>query len=85
MRELPEDIIGTCKLIVDQRAAVLHEAGEVAIPIREGRLTPDIVHAELGEVVSRGTGRTSAEEITVFKSVGNAVQDLAVARYLVGR
>lgn len=84
MRELGDDIITPCTFIVDQRKAVLHEAGEIAIPVAEGRLTPDHIHAELGEVIA-GTkpGRTSNEEITVFKSVGNAIQDLAVARYLI--
>ncbi len=85
MRELSEDVIARCKLVVDQRAAVLHEAGEVVIPIKEGRLTPEIIYAELGELVAGRSGRTATDEITVFKSVGNAVQDLAVARYLVGK
>jgi ornithine cyclodeaminase/alanine dehydrogenase-like protein (mu-crystallin family) len=82
LRELDEDIIRNCWLVVDQRAAVLHEAGELAIPIREGRLMPSIIYSELGEVVAGKNGRHSAEDLTVFKSVGNAIQDLAVARYL---
>jgi ornithine cyclodeaminase/alanine dehydrogenase-like protein (mu-crystallin family) len=84
MRELSEDIVASSTLVADQRAAVLHEAGEVAIPIGHGRLTPAIISAELGEVVRGKAGRTSPDEITVFKSVGNAIQDLAVARYLIG-
>jgi ornithine cyclodeaminase/alanine dehydrogenase-like protein (mu-crystallin family) len=83
LRELSEDVIAGCMLVVDQRAAVLHEAGELAIPIRDGRLTPSIIYAELGEIVAGKAGRQSEEELTVFKSVGNAVQDLAVARYLI--
>lgn len=82
MRELSEDLIADCKLIVDQREAVCKEAGEVAIPIQAGRLTKAIIHAELGEVVAGKEGRKAPDEITVFKSVGNAVQDLAIARYL---
>lgn len=82
LRELDEDVIRSCRLVVDQRSAVLHEAGELAIPISEGRLTPSIIHAELGELVAGNKGRQSEEELTVFKSVGNAIQDLAVARYL---
>ncbi len=86
MRELGVDIISSCKLIVDQREAALHEAGEVAIPIAEGLVTSDCIHAELGEVIAKKKqGRSSSKEITVFKSVGNAIQDLAVARYLLGR
>lgn len=85
MRELGADIISDCKLIVDQREAVLLEAGEVAIPIAEGTLTANCIHAELGEVISKKkSGRSSSKEITVFKSVGNAIQDLAVARHLIG-
>ena len=84
MRELGLDIISNCKLIVDQRLAALQEAGEVAMPITEGTLSADCIHAELGEVIAgKKTGRTSEKEITVFKSVGNAIQDLAVARYLI--
>jgi len=82
LRELSEDVITGCRLVVDQRAAVLHEAGELAIPIRERRISPDVIYAELGELVAGKAGRQSEEELTVFKSVGNAVQDLAVARYL---
>lgn len=83
MRELGSDIIKACLFIVDQRAAVLHEAGEITVPIQEGLLTADHIHAELGEIISRKKeGRTNRQEITVFKSVGNAIQDLAVARHL---
>lgn len=82
-RELGVDIISACKLIVDQRETALHEAGEVAIPIAEGLVTADCIHAELGEIIAKKKqGRSSSQEITVFKSVGNAIQDLAVARYL---
>lgn len=85
LRELSEEVIRNCRLVVDQRAAVLHEAGELAIPIREGTLTPESIYAELGEIVAGKAGRQSDQELTVFKSVGNAVQDLAVARYLAGQ
>lgn len=83
MRELSEDVVGHGKLVVDQRDAVLHEAGELVIPIKEGRLTSGIIYAELGEIVAGKAGRTSANELTIFKSVGNAVQDLAIARHLI--
>lgn len=85
MRELSEDIVQSYRLVVDQRNAVLHEAGEVAIPIREGRMKPEVILAELGEVVAGKSVRESPDDITVFKSVGNAIQDLAVARYLLRR
>ena len=84
MREIGSDVMCASKLIVDQREAVLSEAGDVMIPIKEGLLTPERIHAELGELVSKGKqGRSSSKQITVFKSVGNAVQDLAIANYLI--
>jgi ornithine cyclodeaminase len=85
MRELGEDIIRACKLVVDQKEAALHEAGEVAIPVASGKLKADVIYGELGEIVVGKLGRVSPAEITVFKSVGNAIQDLAVARHLIER
>lgn len=83
MRELGSDIIKACLFIVDQRAAALHEAGEITIPIKEGLFSPDHIHAELGEIIAaKKEGRSNRQEITVFNSVGNAIQDLAVARHL---
>jgi ornithine cyclodeaminase len=73
MRELDEETLGGARLVVDQRAAALAEAGEL-----RGRTGEDVV--ELGEILSgRAPGRTSDKERTVFKSVGNAIQDLVVA------
>jgi len=69
--------------VVDQRQAALSEAGDVIIPIQQGLITENHIHAELGEIVSGyKKGRTTDEQITVFKSVGNAMQDLAVAHYM---
>jgi ornithine cyclodeaminase/alanine dehydrogenase-like protein (mu-crystallin family) len=82
MRELGEDVIAISRLVVDQRRASLHEAGELVIPIKTGQLTEEAIHGELGEIVAGKPGRTYPEEITVFKSVGNAIQDLAIARHL---
>lgn len=81
MRELDDDAVRSAVLIVDSREAALSEPGDIVIPIRSGAITPSHIRAELGEVAA-GTrpGRTSADEITVFKSVGSAVQDVVVAR-----
>lgn len=71
-------------VVVESRAAVLgaYPAGsnDIAWPIRDGLITPEHIHAEVGELVS-GTrpGRTSPEQITLYKSVGIAVQDAAAA------
>lgn len=84
MREIGSDVIKGCRLIVDQREAVLAEAGDVMIPLSEGAITLNAIHAELGEIIAQTKeGRTSSNQITVFKSVGNAIQDLAIANFLV--
>lgn len=80
MREVDAALVTRAKVIVDSRDAALAEAGDLIIPIREGSFRPEDIHAELGEVV-RGlrSGRENASEITFFKSVGSAAQDVAVA------
>jgi len=73
MRELDDETLRDARLVVDQRAAALAEAGEL-----QGRGDADVI--ELGEILSgRSAGRTDEAQRTVFKSVGNAVQDLVVA------
>ena len=66
-------------MVVDSRTAALSEAGDILIPIREGAIDPEHIYAELGEVIlGQKPGRTDPQEVTVFKSVGNAIQDIAV-------
>lgn len=80
MREVDTELIRRARVIVDQREAVLAEGGDIAGPIADGVVDETVMAAEIGEVVlGRAPGRTSAEEVTFFKSVGNAVQDVAVA------
>ncbi len=68
------------RLVVDTRAAALAEAGEVCLPIAEGVMTAAHIWAEIGEIAAgERPGRTAPDDIVVFKSVGNAVQDLALA------
>ena len=56
------------------------EAGDLIIPVKKGKWSFDLVHGELGQVILEEiSGRDSDDEITLFKSVGNAVQDLALA------
>ena len=84
MREIGSDVIKGSLLIVDQRESVLAEAGDIVIPISEGVITAEHIHAELGEIIfGKKKGRSSLQQITVFKSVGNAIQDLAIANFLV--
>ena len=80
MREVDTELVRRARIFVDQREAVLEEAGDLAGPIADGDLEPGAIVGELGEVVTGGVeGRRSDDEITFFKSVGNAVQDVAVA------
>jgi 1-pyrroline-2-carboxylate reductase [NAD(P)H] len=79
-RECDSDLIASSRVYVDSRANCLNEAGEILIPIAEGRITEAHVLAELAELCSgRIAGRRNAQEITVFKSVGTALSDLAAA------
>jgi ornithine cyclodeaminase len=85
-RELDSAAVKRARLFVDSRLSALNEAGDIITPIQEGEITPDHVVAELGELVA-GTksGRRSPEEITLFKSLGLAVEDIAAAQLLVER
>ncbi len=74
-RELDPALVGRARLVVDSRAAALKEAGDVVMGINEGRWTAQHIAAELGELPSRGNDR----EITVFKSLGLAVEDIFAA------
>jgi ornithine cyclodeaminase/alanine dehydrogenase len=79
-RELDTDTIRRAKVVPDYGPACLAEAGDLILPIQEGAITEEHVHASLGEVVAGlKPGRESDEEITLFKSVGLAVQDAATA------
>ena len=80
MREVDAALVSRARIIVDQRDAVMEEAGDIVGPIRDGVIDETAIVAEIGEVVlGRIPGRTSDTDITFFKSVGNAVQDVAVA------
>jgi ornithine cyclodeaminase/alanine dehydrogenase-like protein (mu-crystallin family) len=80
MQEIPAETVLRSWLVVDQREASLAEAGDLLIPIRRGLMTEAHVQAELGEVVAGlRPGRTAVDEVTLFKSVGVAVQDVAAA------
>jgi len=84
-REVDSDLIARAAVFVDSRAAALEEAGDLLIPMSEGRLSAGGIRAEIGEVAAGHAGRQSGDEVTLFKSVGNAVQDLAVAALAVRR
>jgi ornithine cyclodeaminase len=77
-RELDSATVRAALLVVDSRAGALAEAGDILTPLAEGAFDAGHVHAELGEVLSGAkSGRTSAAQITLYKSLGLAVQDVA--------
>jgi alanine dehydrogenase len=80
VRELDSATIVKSKVVCDQVQACLNEAGDIQIPIEEGVYSADKIHGSIGEVIN-GTlpGRENDEEITLFKSVGLAVQDISCA------
>lgn len=81
VREIPPETVVRAKVIVDSRHAAWEEAGDLIQPLHAGLIDADHIHAELGEVVAgTRTGRTSPDAITLFKSVGIAVQDAFAAQ-----
>jgi ornithine cyclodeaminase/alanine dehydrogenase-like protein (mu-crystallin family) len=79
-REMEGALLGRAKLVVDSRAAALVESGDLLLAMGEGHLTPDCIYSELGEIAGgRKPGRQSTEEITVFKSLGLAIEDVVSA------
>jgi ornithine cyclodeaminase len=86
MREVDTELVRRARVIVDQREAILAEAGDIVGPIRDGTVDASVMVGEIGDVVlGRVVGRTSPEEVTFFKSVGNAVQDVSVAARVLAR
>lgn len=86
MQEIPAATLARASIFVDQVEAALSEGGDLVIPLDEGVITRDDIRGEIGQVASGSIpGRQSDSEITVFKSVGNAIQDVAVAREIVNR
>lgn len=80
MAEIPPKTIARAKVVVDQMQGCLAEAGDLIQPIQQGIITQDHIHGELGELVTgKIASRENDDEITVFKSVGVAVQDLITA------
>ena len=85
-RELDTAIIKRSTLIADSYEACLSEAGDVMIPIKEGAIDKTHMKAELGEVITgKKPARSSASEITLFKSNGLAIQDVATAKLVYDR
>ena len=85
-RELDTATIVDGSLFVDRRESTVNEAGDYLFPLKEGAIGPDHIRAEIGEIlIGKHPGRTSPDELTIFKSLGLAVEDLAAAEYVVRR
>ena len=81
LRELDGSTMARSKVFVDSREAIMAECGDILLALAEKSITADHVQVEIGEVLA-GTkpGRTAAEEVTLYKSVGIAIQDVATAQ-----
>jgi ornithine cyclodeaminase len=82
-RELDTAAIVKSKMFVDRRESALNESGDFLFPKKEGALGDEHIRGELGDLLL-GTlqGRTSPDEITLYKSLGIAVEDLASVQYI---
>jgi ornithine cyclodeaminase len=85
-RELDTETVAHSSFFTDRRESCLNEAGDYLIAAAEGAVGPEHIRAELGEVLTgQHPGRESEDELTVFKSLGIAVEDLASAELVVRR
>ncbi len=78
-REMDPELVARGRLFVDSRKAALVESGDVVLGIDEGRFGPEHVVGEVGELVNGAAGRRSDHEVTIFKSLGLAVEDVTAA------
>lgn len=82
-RELDSATVARARLFVDRRESALNEAGDYLIPLAEGAISASHLLGELGELLhGEVPGRTSPADVTLFKSLGLAIEDLASARLL---
>ena len=82
-RELDTGALVRARLFVDRRESALNEAGDFLIPRREGAVDESHIRGELGDLLLGSCrGRQSESEVTVFKSLGLAVEDVAAARLI---
>ncbi len=80
MCEIPPETVKNSLVVVDQLEACKNEAGDLIQPIQNGIIPDDHINLELGEIILQpNKGRKSEEQVTFFKSVGVAAQDLAMA------
>jgi ornithine cyclodeaminase len=83
MREADDEAVARARIVVDTYAGALAEAADIVEPLERGVITRESIVADLAELVAGAPARTDARDITLFKSVGTAVADLAAASLLV--
>ena len=82
-REIDSATMAAARIFADRRESVLNESGDYLLAAKEGVVTPESIVGEIGEIlVGKVSGRTSESEITLFKSLGLAIEDVASADYL---
>lgn len=85
-REIDTQTVVNSKIVVDSIETAMKEAGEILIPIAENKITKKDIYGELGEIIlNNKSGRKDNEEITLFKSCGLSVQDIATANIIYKR
>jgi ornithine cyclodeaminase/alanine dehydrogenase-like protein (mu-crystallin family) len=84
-REFDTDAMRRVRLFVDSRESAANEAGDFMMAVRDGGIREDAIAAELGELILGREGRSSPADITLFKSLGLAVEDLAAATYVLSQ
>jgi len=86
LREVDGATLARAKVVVDSREAIMAECGDILLALKEKSIAEDVIHAEIGEVLAgMKSGRESAGEITLYKSVGIAIQDVATANLVYHR
>lgn len=80
-REIDGATLARAKVVVDSREAIMAECGDILLALKEKSVGDNVIHGEIGEVLAHAkAGRSSADEITLYKSVGIAIQDVATAQ-----
>jgi alanine dehydrogenase len=86
LREIDGATLKRAKVVVDSREAIMAECGDILLALKENSISETDVHGEIGEVLAgKKAGRTNVSEITLYKSVGIAVQDVATAQLVYRR
>ena len=81
MQEIDADVVRRARVVVDHREAAWAEAGDLVVPLKAGLIGRDVVDAELGEIVNgEAPGGRGDRDFSIFESVGNAAQDIAIAQ-----